>query len=267
VAGAGVPVLSLAPRSGTFPGVFALRHSAEERARSLARHAYDEGVRDFAIFAPDAPYGRVVGKAFADEVNRLGGSVVVEHRYPRGITSFKDDVKALKKPWSAVFVPDTSRTLELIAPALAAANLNARPIGDKGKHGRSILLLSTAEGVDDHFLRSAGRYSWGAVLAPGFYPDRTDERIADFVTRYESEFGAAPSVHEAYAYDAATLVREAEAAGAGTRAELVGALRSASIVGLTGKIRFGVDGRRADPGLLFEVQQPITDQFELRALR
>jgi ABC-type branched-subunit amino acid transport system substrate-binding protein len=263
----GLPILSLAPRGGSGPGVFAIRHSAESRARILARHAYRQGVRDFAIFAPATSYGKAVGQAFRSEVEVLGGSVVVEATYAKGTTSFKSDLKALQKPWSAVFVPDQAKSLELITPALAAANFNAMPYGKKGKHGRSILLLSTAEGIEEGYLRSAGRYSLGAVFAPGYFSDRTDSRIAEFVARYVAEFGSEPSAHEAYAYDAAASVRHAVDGGVQTSGQLLGALFSQSVPGLTGTIQFGADGTRADSGLLFEVQEPIAGQFELKALR
>ncbi len=266
-ASAGLPVISLAPRGGAGGTVFSIRHSAESRARRLAVHAYEKGVRDFAIFSPQTSYGRVVGAAFKSQVESLGGNVIIEATYAPGTTSFTKDIRQLKKPWSALFVPDQAKTLALIAPALAAANLNAQPVGKKSKRGRSIMLLSTAEGIDQRYLRAAGRYSWGAVLAPGFFPDRTDPQIADFVARYEQEFDSEPSGHEAYAYDAARVLRHAIDSGARTRQELGKALRMQEVPSLTGNITFGPDNRRSDPGLLFEMQQPITGQFELRALR
>lgn len=266
-ASVGMPVISLAPRGGAGGTVFSIRHSAESRARRLAAHAYEKGVRDFAMFSPQTAYGRVVGAAFKSQVESLGGNIIVEATYAPGTTSFTKDIRQLKKPWSALFVPDQAKTLALIAPALAAANLNAQPVGKKSKRGRSIMLLSTAEGIDQRYLRAAGRYSWGAVLAPGFYPDRTDPMIADFVARYEQEFDSEPSAHEAYAYDAATVLRHAVDAGARTRQELGKALRMQEVPSLTGTIAFGSDNRRADPGLLFEMQQPLTGQYELRALR
>jgi branched-chain amino acid transport system substrate-binding protein len=263
----GLPLVSLAPRGGGGPGVFAIRHSAEDRARTLARRAYALGVRDFAIFSPANSYGKVVGQAFRSEVESLGGTIVVSASYEKGTTSFKGDIKKLKKPWSAVFVPDQAKNLQLIAPALAAANLNAVAYGAKSKRGRSILLLSTAEGIDQSYLQAAGRYSMGAIIAPGFFPDRTDAKIAEFVARYEQEFGSEPSAHEAYAYDAAGLVRHAVDGGVQTRGQLHKALATQAVPGLTGTVRFGPDGKRSDVGLLFEVQQPIPGQFQLKAQR
>ncbi len=263
----GLPLLSLSPRGGGGPGVFAVRHSAEERARSLARRAYELGVRDFAIFHPANKYGKVVGQAFRSEVESLGGTIVVTASYAQGTTSFRSDIRTLRKPWSAVFVPDQAKNLQLIAPALAAANFNAVSYGSKSKRGRSILLLSTAEGIDQGYLQAAGRYSLGAILAPGFFSDRTDARIADFVARYVQEFGREPSAHEAYAYDAAAFVRHAVDGGAQTSAQLYKALGTQELPGLTGTLRFGADGKRSDSGLLFEVQQPIPNQYQLKALR
>ncbi len=263
----GLPLVSLAPRGGSGPGVFAIRHSAEDRARALARHAYEAGVRDFAIFSPATSYGKVVGKAFRSEVESLGGTIIASATYAKGTTSFKADLKGLTKPWSAVFVPDQAKSLKLIAPALAAANLHAMPRGSKSKRGRSILLLSTAEGIEQGYLRSAGRYSLGAVFAPGYFSDRTDARIADFVARYEAEFSKDPSAHEAYAYDAASALRHAVDGGAQTSGDVAKALLSQSLPGLTGTIQFAGDGKRSDAGLLFEVQEPISGQYQLKALR
>lgn len=263
----GIPLISLAPRGSSGNKIFSIRHSAEARARLLAQHAFGQGVRNFAILAPTSSYGKVVGRAFRLEVEKLGGTVVVSVEYPKGSTSLKNHVAKLRKPWKAVFVPDLAKQLQLVAPALAAANFHAMPVGGKSKRGRSILLLSTAEGIDGKYLRAAGRYSAGAVFAPGFYPDRTDNHIADFVLRYEREFGVEPGAHEAYAYDAAMVVRQAVNAGAFSRDAVAQELYRQSNVGQTGTISFDSRGRRSDKGLLFEVKEPISGQHELNAIR
>ncbi len=269
----GVPLVSLHPAAELLEGidspyVFHAVHSAEQRARALARHALAGGARDFAIFAPDNGYGRKVGEAFRHAVERGGGNVVVQERYPAGATSFATHVARLKKPFQALFVPDRARTLELIAPALAAANLIARPPAQKTtKRGRSFWLLSTADVLEPRFLRSAGRYSAGAVLAPGFFADRTDPRISEFVAQYERSFGRAPTALDAYAFDGAWAVRAAVERGAQNRREVADALATGSVDGLTGKVAFDSSHRRRDDGILFEVVEVRADQFELRARR
>ncbi|HUH05911.1 MAG TPA: penicillin-binding protein activator, partial [Kofleriaceae bacterium] len=267
----GLPVLSLAPRPRS-PGqgvVFHVAQSAEDRARALARYAIRVGARDVAILAPKSGYGRAVGAAFRAEIEQLGGTVVSAVEYEPGETSFGKVVRSVRGPWQAVFVPDQAAKLALIAPALAAGNLQSRPEGKgKTKVGRPILLLSTAEAVDDRYLRSAGRYSYGAVLAPGFYPDRTDAFIARFVDRFREAFGREPGTWEAHAFDAALMVRQAVDAGARSRAEVAAALAGTPVQGLTGTLRFGADGMRADGGLLFTVDKAEgADQYLIRARR
>lgn len=267
-----LPVLSLDPIAGRGPAaqspyIFQVRHSAEERARALARWAHARGVRDVAILRPDNGYGRAVAAAFRAETERLGAQVVVEATYDPGATSFGSAVKKLRKPFGALFVPDMANRLELVAPALAQANLISAPIdAKKPKHGRKILLLSTAEALTSSYLRGSGRYSLGAVLAPGFYPDREHPLIGDFVDRYEQAVGRAPTVYEAYAYDAALAVRAAVEAGAATRSELAGALLSQRVRGLTGTVSFDSGRRRADDGRLFTVVQTEAGDFAIRAL-
>ena len=268
----GVPLVSLHPaaellQAADSPLVFHAVHSAEQRARALARRALEAGVKDFAILAPDSGYGRQVGGAFKAEVERGGGQVVVEVKFKPAATSFSGEIARLKKPFQALFVPAQAKSLELIAPALAAGNLNARPPGEKSKQGRSIWLLSTADLVGPSFVQSAGRYSWGAMLAPGFYPDRTDARIAEFAALYEKSFGRAPTALDAYAFDAAWLVRTAVDTGARSRRDVASALAVTKLVGLTGPIAFDSGHRRRDDGILYEIVQVRSDQFELKARR
>jgi branched-chain amino acid transport system substrate-binding protein len=270
----GVPMLSLSPRAeshanGESRFLFHTVHSAEQRARALARYAVANKVKDFAVLAPDNAYGKTVGGAFASEVERLGGHVLATANYAAKATAFTDAVKKLRKPWRAIFIPDQARRLALVAPALAAGNYVARPLDAKVKGGgrRAILLLSTAELVDDRFLTSAGRYCDGAVLAPGFYPDRKDELIGRFVDEYYAAFGGLPTALEAYAYDAALAIGAAIASGARSRSELAARLASVRVRGLTGEIQFDAVRMRADDGLLYRVEQLPSHDFELRALR
>jgi ABC-type branched-subunit amino acid transport system substrate-binding protein len=269
-ADAGVPVLSLDPTASSDSAyVFHMIQTPEARARALARYAVGAGARRFAILGPDIDYGRSVGRAFAEEVARLGGQVLTEARYGGDATAFTEVVDELRgKPWDAVFVPDTARRLELVAPALAAANLVSLPAGaGEPKVGRKILLLSTAEALAPRYIRGAGRYSLGAVLAPGFYPDKDDPRIGDFATRFSAAFGQPPTYLDAYAYDAALVVRAAVESGARNRAEVTAAIAASVVPGVTGEIGFGTARVRADDGLLFAVVRDEAGAYHIRALR
>ncbi len=263
----GVPLLSLTSRPDQRKPskyVFHVRHSAEARARTLARYALGKGVTTFAILSPEDNYGRSVGAAFADEVKKGGGTIVTTVTYPSGTKSFVKYAGRLSGTFVGLFVPDTANELALIAPAASASGKIPKPLGTKKlKAGRPIVLMSTAEGLTGLFVVQAERHAEGALLAPGYYPDDKAAEQKSFLDRFLAAFGRAPGANEAYAYDAAQL---AAAAGAGGRAGLAATLAHGSLVGLTGTIRFDSDHRRADPGVLYTVVDE-SGVFAIRALR
>jgi branched-chain amino acid transport system substrate-binding protein len=256
-----VPLISLDvanPALGAgSPHVFRIVVSVEGRARALARAASARGLKSFAILVPEHSYGARGARAFREEIERLGGKVLVEEKYAKDATAFVDPVKKIAaKPVEALFVPDSAAKLELIAPQLAVANLIVQaPGAQKSTRGRSIALLSTAEALSPKFLKGTGRYTQGAILAPGFYPDDADARIAPFVTRFRNAYGGEdPDYLAAYAWDAAVVIRAAVEGGARDRAAVLAAMASGKVAGVTGDIQFDASRQRSDAGVLFTVQ-------------
>jgi ABC-type branched-subunit amino acid transport system substrate-binding protein len=261
----GVPLVLLDERAG--PGqttAFPVIHSAEARAVALARQALALGARRFAILAPDNASGKRLTAAFRRAVEGGGGSITGQLTYPASATNFVNEVTELRRaPFDALFLPDDARRLELLAPALAVADIwprsprlafsSARSAPTSGAGRRENLLLSTALGVSGKFLHAVGRYVQGAMLCPGFYPT-DDTRSASFVSRFRGLYGSAPTASDAYGYDALFLLRGAVERGAKTRADVVRILASQTFEGLTGDIRFGPDQRRIDPPLIYVVE-------------
>ncbi|MEZ4402048.1 MAG: penicillin-binding protein activator [Kofleriaceae bacterium] len=254
----GMPLVTLSPRPEERTGggrwVFHVMHSAEARARALARRAHAAGLRSFAVLRPESGYGAAVAKAFVAEVAALGDAVVTEVTYPAGTKSFAAIAKKVKGSWQGLFVPDTAEKVELLAPALAAAGLVAAPAGTKKvKGGRPIVLMSTVEGAGDDYLREAGRYSDGALLAPGYFPGADDDLGRRFEQAYLAETGKTPTAVDAYAYDAIRVIAAVVTAGARGRDDLVRRLATAQVDGVTGALRFDADHRRGDDGVVYTV--------------
>jgi len=255
---AGVPILGIDDKcaGGT---TFQILHSTEARATELARRALTLGARSFAVLTPDSTAGNRLGDAFRAAVLAGGGEVTVNASYIAGATSFGSAIAPLRKArFDAVFVPDTSDRLELLAPALAAADLWAQPWGatrspNAKTKARPVLLLSTASFLSQKLLRNAGRYVQGALLAPGFYAAEDDTRSGPFVRAHRDSFGKDPGVTEAYAHDGVRILRLAIERGARTRAETLSLLGTATFAGVTGDVRFGPDHGRADPPLVYVV--------------
>jgi ABC-type branched-subunit amino acid transport system substrate-binding protein len=265
----GIPMLALddAP-PGALTTAFQLIHAPEARVAELARRALKLGARDFALLGPDSAAGKRLRDAFRREVAAGGGRITAEATYVAGATSFSTAVAALRKtPPQAVFVADGADRLELIAPALAVADLwsapwgRPRPAAEPGRpRPRNVLLLSTANDLSPRLLQNAGRYVQGALLAPGFYGDLSDARARGFVDAYRAAYGQDPHATEAYAYDGVSALRAAAGAGARTRADVLKTLAAGSFEGLTGAMRFGPDHGRIDPPRLYTVDG---DQIKL----
>jgi ABC-type branched-subunit amino acid transport system substrate-binding protein len=259
---AGVPTLALddAP-PGAASTAFQLIHAPEARVAALARAALKLGARDFAMLGPDTAAGKRLREAFRREVTAAGGRVTGDASYAPGATSFGATVAAIKKTSpQVVFIADGADRLELIAPALAAADLwpapwgAPRPAATPGQpRPRNVLLLSTASELSPRLLQNAGRYVQGALLSPGFYAAAGDARARAFVEAYRATYGSDPHATEAYAFDAAAAFRTVTANGARTRADVLGALGAGTFEGLTGAMRFGPDHGRIDPPRLYVI--------------
>ncbi len=265
----GVPYLVLGgPNPGPQTSAFQLVHDTESRAQALARLARAKGARNFAILAPSTDAARRTAEAFRQAVVADGGQVVVQATYAPTATGFTKEVEAIKKQrWEALFVPDTAEKLELIAPALAVADLWPQPatqaitpVGEtkpksSGPPRRNILLLATAPGTSQRLIERAGRYVQGALLAPGFHADPEQATSARFVAEFRTLYGRDPGASDAYGFDGVHLLRACVDRGARTRNDVLRLLGSgAEFRGVTGNIRFGGDHGRQDTALIYEVR-------------
>lgn len=262
--GDGLPLLLLDERAtGAGSSAFAVLHSSEARAAALARAALGLGARRFAILGPDNAAGKRLAAAYRAAVVAGGGTVTGHVTYQPTATSFSAEVATLRRlPFDAVFIPDDANRLELIAPALAVADLwprsprqflsGSREAAVSITGRREALLLSTAIGLSGKFVRNVERYIQGALFCPGFYPSE-DMRSASFVTRFRETYGAQPSATDAYGHDAVSVLKGAVERGARTRADVLRILTSQSFEGLTGDIRFGPDHSRIDSPIIYVV--------------
>ena len=268
----GVPMISLdvgeeALGQGA-PHVFRIAVSVEARARQLARALKQRGATSAAILAPELGYGERASRAFEEEWLKLGGTIATRVTYTKDATSFVAQVKKLgAAPFHAVFIPDQADRLELIAPQLAAEGLMVgATLGRKLNRGRPILLASTAEALSPKFLRGSGRYTSGALFAPGYYPDDLDPVSAPFVALYRAAHGEEPTYLAAYAWDAALVLRKAVDGGARSRREVVTEIASSEVRGLTGTIKWDTTRQRADGGLVYQVVPATAGAFAIRVL-
>ena len=258
-----MPALALddAP-PGPASTAFGLIHAPEARVAALARAALKLGARDFAMLGPDSAAGKRLREAFRREVTGAGGRVTGDASYAPGATSFGTVVAAIKKtPPQVVFVADGADRLELIAPALAAADLwpapwgAPRPAAAPGQpRPRTVLLLSTAgravaaPAAERRALRP-GRAAVARVLRRR--RRRARARLRGGLPR-RLRFGSARD-RGLRVRRRQRLPRRDRGAARRTRADVLGALGAGTFEGLTGSMRFGADHGRVDPPRIYVV--------------
>ena len=268
----GVPFLLLDEHApGARTTAFPLIHAPESRATALARRAMALGARRFVVLGPDSASGKRLAGAFKHAVAAGGGALVAHITYVAGATSFSAQVDELRRlAFDALFVPDEATRLELIAPALAVADIWPRrprllvaPSSSTAPTAgrREVLVLSTALSLSERLLRNAERYVQGAMLCPGYYPAE-DARSGSFVAHFREIYGSAPTAADAYGYDGLSILRGAVERGARTRADVLRLVASGRFEGLTGDISFGPEHGRVDPPLIY-----VVDGNSIRVLK
>ena len=221
----GVPIITLTPADGVpeiGPMVFRLFLTPRSETRELVAAARARGATRFAVFHPTSPYGEAMARAFGESVTALGGELVATQAYPHDATAFGREIEQLKRhSFDALFVPDSSRKLALIAPAIATAGLHSTPADAEAPRGaRRITLLAPSVGFDPELARTTGRYLQGALFSSPFFPPTATGAGREFADSFVERYGNPPDAWAAWGYDAMRLVMRAIDGGAQSRAEV-----------------------------------------------
>ena len=197
-----------------------------DQVDQVIRYAVGQGLRRFAVLAPDTPYGRAVNEATRNAATSNGGSLVQTVLYNPSGTEFSEDVQQLAAAagsFDAIMLPDSGLRLRTVAPMLPFMGLD------------NVQLLGT--GLWDGAGVGVERSLHGAI-----YAAPQPELRADFARRYEQNFGEEPPRLATLAYDAVALaavlsqIPDVDAYGRETLTDRNG------FAGLDGIFRFGPNG-------------------------
>jgi branched-chain amino acid transport system substrate-binding protein len=225
----GVPLIALAPVAqitDAGPMVFRLFPAPQDEAHKLVAYARGQGMTRFAVLHPKGPYGSTMRETFEREVALQKGQVVAVQSYEPHTTDFRQPIEALRQvDFEALFIPDASLQIALVAPALAVAGLwGALPGAATPKTGRTVTLLMPGVAFDHQLIKNAGRYLQGAVFSVPFDPTTATGAGRIFADQFYQRYGLTPDAFAAVAHDAYRLVRAAVATGAATRKEVARSL-------------------------------------------
>jgi len=273
-----IPLLTMSQREGlAAASLYVFRNSltAQLQVRALMDYAMEQrGLSTFGIMYPQTRQGENFAELFRNEVWRRGGEVVAEQSYQTDQTDFRYQVRLLQgldpdasdeeedsadsltpgnagkeksppPPFEALFVPDYSDRISLIAPQIAFYGLE------------DIQLLGTNGWNDTELPRLARQFVEGAVFTDSFYLHSTYPFVKEFVAGYFNRFGEEPTILEAQGYDIAgimlTLLNDPRIV---SREDLRRALSQLqNFPGVTGATRFDLIGEADKVLFLLQIQK------------
>ncbi len=242
-------ILILSPTSSVFdlprvaPNTFSLNTPSPSLSREIARFAVlDMNMSRFAILYPADIYGLVMTEAFIEEVEEMGGRIMITRSFSPEQTTFEDEIKtvAVYEP-DALFIPARSEDVIQIAPQIPY-------------YGTAGILLLGADGWNyEDVARKAGAYVEGVYFTDSFLPASPDLDYQDFAIPYIERYRKEPTRIAGWGYDALAMIVEAYLEGGGDPPALLRAFRSADeMQGATAVYRF-VDGRLERDGYVFTI--------------
>jgi branched-chain amino acid transport system substrate-binding protein len=272
----GVPIITLTQREDVAEIgdlVFQNCLTNSQQIEALVSFAMDElRLSRFAILYPRDLYGIRLTHLFIDEVLRKGGEIMGVQSYDNEQMDFGRQIKQLvglqereaqkeegrKKDFEpiiefdALFIPDYSDRIGLIAPQLAYYNV----IG--------VTLLGTSAWNSPELVSEGGKYVDGSLFVDGFFKDSRNPRIKGFVQDFTNTFQSDPTILEAQAYDAMDLCVQVLTdqeiySHRQMRDGLLGVMVFDGVSGLTS---FDADGRPNKIPFILTVKKGMIQQME-----
>jgi branched-chain amino acid transport system substrate-binding protein len=159
---------------------------------------------------------------YGDEAERIAKEITDPYRRRKALAQLKSQ-QAPVVDFDALFIPDSARTVGLLAPAIAAEDVitggcDAKELDiikrtTKNEALRTVQLLGTslwdsADLTDER--RGVARYVQCSIFVDSFYAASERPATKKFVDAYASAYqNRTPGFLEAHAYDAAQLLKKA----------------------------------------------------------
>ncbi|WP_422009771.1 penicillin-binding protein activator [Reyranella sp.] len=224
-------------------GVWIMGIAAPPQVRRVVDHAFESGIRRFATFAPQTPYGEQMGRTLETYVTTRGGTVVGREFFdPSG-----SNIAAQARELAASAKGDGGKVAVLVPVAPPLLSTALASLATNGLDGRAIQLIGT--GVWD--FPGVGSET---MLRGAWYAAPDPAKRADFERRFVSTYGRPPHRLATLAYDGVGL------AGQLARTKPGGDFSAEAITnpngwsGVDGIFRFLPDGRSERALAVIEIQ-------------
>jgi ABC-type branched-subunit amino acid transport system substrate-binding protein len=243
--GAHVPLVAFTNDSSLAQnGVYVFGVTPQAQVQRVVGYAGSQGLKRFAILAPNSAYGRLVLTSFQEQVTKGGGQVTQIEYYDPASIDFTPVVQRISDAhksvgFDALMIPEGAGKMRQIAPLLPAFEVGPQ----------QVRLLGTGLWGD------AG-LSQEQALAGGWYATTAPERWQTFVSHYKENYGAVPDQRAALVYDAVTLAVALGKGPNGTDFSQAALTNANGFSGVDGLFRLMPDGT-VDRGLaVVEIAPP-----------
>ena len=248
-----VPVSSDNGIAAIGPGIYQRTRDRESRGAALARYAYNTlGLRTFVSLAPADDYGQAMSDAFANAIDKLGGTIIAQQWYFPGTGDVSRQFSAIRAS-AAHFTPAEPGGQNAMEPGVSGEYSYSRPSSRPAAPADEDVDIPQLFSIDGFFmpayaedisiigpqfslahikavplggddwlhgsaLKSQRRYLNGAVFCAGSFSDETAMEYIQFRNRFRLTTGTTGGQLAIAGYDLTHLITTALNAGNRTAA-------------------------------------------------
>ena len=223
-------------------GVFIMGIAAPPQVRRVVDYSADQGIKRFAVLAPQTSYGEQMARTLESQVTVRGGRVVASELYDPNTADLGSPARRLAgaakgEDRLAILVPVAPPRLSALMSALAAAGIDSKSAQFLGTGVWDVPTI----GNDP-----AARGGWYAAPDPA--------KRADFERRFLATYGRPPNRLATLAYDGVALAANLARVKSGGDFSVEAITNPNGWSGVDGIFRFLPDGRSERALAVIEVQ-------------
>jgi ABC-type branched-subunit amino acid transport system substrate-binding protein len=253
-----VPLITFSQKdfsSGNTDFLFQNSLTPSQQVQTLVDFAIKElGLRTFAAFYPNSPYGLHLKDLFAQEVSRRGGKISGMVIYQEDQTDFSQEIKVFFKvepiqkynnkknkddefkatiTIDGLFIPDAHDCVGIILSQLAYYDI------------KGLTFLGTSAWNGPGLISIGGIGAEGSIFVDTFYKRDSSPLVASFVQEFRKSYQRDPEILEALGYDGAKFIKDIlQSKLISSPLQLKDAMRQVqNFQGVSGLKGFGEDGK------------------------
>jgi branched-chain amino acid transport system substrate-binding protein len=225
--------------------VFRVIYAGATLGQAVAEYAVKEkNQKNFAVLYVNNDYGNSNGKAFADQVTKLGGQVVLDRNFVDGTKDFNAILTAAKeKNPDAIYVGSYYNEAAQICSQAKQLGLNVPIFGDDGFDSPKLIEL-------------AGQAAEGVVFSSPFFRDEPRDMVKNFNKSYKEKYNKDPDMLSAQSYDSVLVLADAKKRANSTDKDAIRKALSETkdFETVTGKVSFDAQNEVVKPVILTVVK-------------